>query len=80
MKAPTKTTKRRKSRADDDVKVEPSSGNVFADLGFPNPEEHLLKAELMIRIEQLIEKNGWTQAQAAERMNLDQPKVSRILR
>ena len=80
MKARSKTNKRRRTKADDDVKVEPSSGNIFADLGFPDAEEHLLKAELMVRIEQLIEKKGWTQAQAAERMKLDQPRVSRLLR
>ena len=80
MKARSKTNKRRRTKADDKVKVELSSGNIFADLGFPDAEEHLLKAELMVRIEQLIEKKGWTQAQAAERMKLDQPKVSRLLR
>ena len=80
MKARSKTNKRRRTKANDEVKVELSSGNIFADLGFPDAEEHLLKAELMVRIEQLIEKKGWTQAQAAERMKLDQPKVSRLLR
>lgn len=80
MKARSKTNRRRITKADDEVKVELSSGNIFADLGFPDAEEHLLKAELMVRIEQLIEKKGWTQAQAAERMKLDQPKVSRLRR
>ena len=64
----------------DDESVEPSSGNVFADLGFANAEEHLLKAEITSQIARLIGKKGWTQSQAAERMNLDQPKVSRLLR
>ena len=79
MKARSKTSKRKRSKADD-LTVEPSSGNVFADLGFPNPEEHLLKAEITLQIAQLIEKKGLTQAEAAERMNLDQPKISRLLR
>ena len=61
-------------------KVEISSGNVFADLGFENSEERLLKAKLATRIAQFIEKKGWTQAQTAERTALDQPKVSRLLR
>jgi predicted XRE-type DNA-binding protein len=73
-------TKRRKLKRNDDLTVELSSGNVFADLGRPDAEELLLKAELTWRITKLIEKNGWTQAQAAEHMNLDQPKVSRLLR
>ena len=80
MNARSKTTKRRKSKRDDDASVEPSSGNVFADLGLPDAEERLLKAEITSQIAQLIRKKGWTQSQAAERMNLDQPKVSRLLR
>src|SRR5215210_7260330 len=54
--------------------------NVFADLGFEDSEERLLKANLATRIAQLIEKKSWTQAQMAERTGLDQPKVSRLLR
>jgi predicted XRE-type DNA-binding protein len=80
MKAASKTSKRRKTKATDDQKVEPSSGNVFADLGLPDAEELLLKAKLATEIAQLIEKKGWTQSQTAERTNLDQPKVSRLLR
>ena len=72
----TKTTKRNATRE----KIELSSGNVFADLGFEDAEERLLKAQLATRIAQLIEKKGWTQAQTAERTGLDQPKVSRLLR
>jgi predicted XRE-type DNA-binding protein len=80
MRAKSKATKRRRSKPHNDLKVEPSSGNVFADLGLPNPEARLLKAELTFKISKLIEKKGWTQSQAAERMKLDQPKVSRLLR
>jgi predicted XRE-type DNA-binding protein len=64
----------------DDLKVEPSSGNVFADLGLPNAEELLLKAKITSQIAELIERKGLTQAQVAERIDLDQPKVSRLLR
>ena len=56
------------------------SDNVFADLGLPDPEERLMKAELVSRIAQLIEEKGLTQAQVAERTALDQPKISRLLR
>lgn len=76
-KAKVTKTKRRKANRE---KVEISSGNVFADLDFENPEECLLKAKLASKIGQLIEKKGWTQAQTAERTRLDQPKVSRLLR
>ena len=79
MKARTKVTKTKKRRARRE-KVEIGSGNIFADLGFEDSEQLLLKAELASRIAQLIEKKGWTQAQTAERTGLDQPKVSRLLR
>lgn len=79
MKAKVKATKARKSTANRD-RVEPSGGNVFADLGFQDSEERLLKAKLATKIAQLIERKGWTQAQTAERTALDQPKVSRLLR
>ncbi|HXM48543.1 MAG TPA: helix-turn-helix transcriptional regulator [Pyrinomonadaceae bacterium] len=62
------------------AKIESSSGNVFADLGFEDSEERLLKAKLASKIAQLIEQKGWTQAQTAARTALDQPKVSRLLR
>jgi predicted XRE-type DNA-binding protein len=73
------TTRARRPRSNDE-KVERGSGNVFADLGFQDAEERLLKAKLATKITQLIEKKGWTQAQTAERTSLDQPKVSRLLR
>ena len=79
MKKQVNATKARKSRGNAE-KVEPGSGNVFADLGFRDAEERLLKAKLATKIGQLIEKKGWTQAQTAERTGLDQPKVSHLLR
>lgn len=79
MRATVKSTKARKSKARSE-KVATSSGNVFADLGFEDSDERLLKAELATKIAQLIEKKGWTQAQTAGRTALDQPKVSRLLR
>ena len=57
-----------------------SSGNVFADLGLPNPEEALAKAELAQKIIVLIRKRGLTQIQAAKLLGVDQPKVSALTR
>jgi len=57
-----------------------SSGNVFADLGLANPEEALAKAELALRIAELIRARGLTQKQAAELLHVDQPKVSALVR
>src|SRR5215469_10803918 len=56
-----------------------SSGNVFADIGLPEPEVELLKAQLASLIRQVIEERQLTQADAAALMGIDQPKVSALL-
>ena len=61
------------------LEQEPSTGNVFADLGLPNPSEHLIKAGLVLRIDRIIRRRRLTQAAAAELMGIDQPKVSAML-
>ncbi|MDE0680639.1 MAG: helix-turn-helix transcriptional regulator [Gammaproteobacteria bacterium] len=63
-----------------DSNVEPGSGNVFADLGHPGAEAHLLKAELVARIDGLVRQRGITQSEAARLLGLAQPDVSRLLR
>ncbi len=68
------------ARAKEEIVVEESSGNVFADMGLPNPEERLAKAKLASAIQDVIELRGLTQVQAAELMGIDQPKVSKIIR
>ena len=64
----------------DDIRVEESSSNVFADLGYPNAEEALAKSRLAQRIADILEKKHLTQVQAAALLSIDQPKVSRLLR
>lgn len=64
----------------DDIKIERSGGNVFADLGHPESDTHLLKAELVVQISEIICGQRLTQAKAAEIMGLSQPDVSRLLR
>ena len=54
------------------------SSNVFADLGLPDAEELLAKAELARQIITTIDKRRLTQAQAAEILGIDQPKVSAL--
>ena len=54
--------------------------NIFADIGVPDPETHLLKAELVCRISDLINALKLTQAEAAVRMAMTQPDVSKMLR
>ena len=57
-----------------------SSGNVFADIGYARPGEALAKAELAHRITKIIERRRLTQAEAAEILKVDQPKVSALCR
>jgi predicted XRE-type DNA-binding protein len=57
-----------------------SSGNVFADIGLPDAEVSLVKADLIINIASLIKKKGLTQAQAAKIMGIAQPDVSKLMR
>ena len=63
----------------DEIKVQASSGNVFADLGLANPDELLIKAELVRQISNSIDARGLTQAEAARILGIDQPKVSALL-
>ena len=69
-----------KSTKSEEVKIERGGGNVFADLGRPDAETHLLKAELVTQIEEIIRGRQLTQAQAAVLLGLSQPDVSRLLR
>jgi predicted XRE-type DNA-binding protein len=61
------------------IAVTESSGNVFADMGVANPEEELAKAQLASHIRQAIRRRRITQIQAADLMELDQPKVSALM-
>src|SRR5919106_795714 len=64
------------------VRVTPSTGNVFRDLGFSNEEsEHLLvRADLLIQAQKAITSRRLTQAEAARVLRVTQPRVSDLLR
>jgi len=62
------------------VKVTEGSGNVFADIGLSNPEEHLVKAELVHQITTKMREQDLTQATAARLLGVTQPDVSKMLR
>jgi len=62
-----------------EIPVTPSTGNVFADMGLPEPEEELTKAQLATHIRQVIKRRRLTQVAAATLMAIDQPKVSALL-
>ncbi len=61
------------------LEQEPSTGNVFADLGLADAEEHLIKAGLVVKIGRIIRQRELTQTAAAQLMGIDQPKVSAML-
>lgn len=62
-----------------DIPVTASGGNVFADMGLPEPEEELTKAQLASHIRQVIKRRRLTQVAVAALMGIDQPKVSALL-
>lgn len=61
------------------IAVTASSGNVFTDLGLPEPEDELTKAQLASHIRQVIKRQRLTQVASAVLMGIDQPKVSALI-
>ena len=61
-------------------KVEVSSGNVFADLKLPDAEERQTKVHLAVAIQNEVTARNWSQAEAAEVLGINQPKVSALLK
>ena len=59
---------------------EVGSGNVFADIGLPNAGEHLIKAQLVYRIDALMKARGLKQVEAARLFGVKQPDISKMLR
>ena len=64
----------------DDTAVECGSGNVFADLGLPDADAHLVKAEPVSRIDDILRARGITQAEASRLLGLSRHDMSRLLR
>jgi predicted XRE-type DNA-binding protein len=56
------------------------SGNIFADLGLPNAEEHQLKAALVVQLKRLMAERELTQTEAAKLVEMKQPDLSKLLR
>ncbi len=61
------------------IPVEKSTGNVYADLGYADSEDMLVKAQIVSKIAEIIEQRRLTQEQAAKILRLTQPKISRLL-
>jgi len=54
--------------------------NVFKDIGVPNAEEHLVKAQLVYKIDTIMKKRRMKQTEAAALFGVRQPDISKMLR
>jgi len=62
------------------IRVEEGSGNVYTDLGYPDSESMLVKARLVAKIAEIMQRRALTQTRAAEILGLTQPKLSALLK
>jgi predicted XRE-type DNA-binding protein len=62
-----------------EMDVEVGSNNVYADLGYANADEMLIKAQLVTKIADILKRKGLNQTQAAALLGLTQPKLSNLL-
>lgn len=62
-----------------DFSVTPVGGNIFADLGFADAEDMKAKSMLAIHIRRSIKELNLTQAAAADKLGVNQPKISSIV-
>lgn len=69
-----------KHKVSERIPVYVGSGNVYADLGYADADEMLVKAQLVSKIAEIIRRRGLTQVEAAKVLGLTQPKVSAMLR
>ena len=59
---------------------EVGSSNVFKDIGVPNADEHLVKAQLVYKIDTIMKKRRMKQTEAAALFGVRQPDISKMLR
>ena len=62
------------------TKVEEGSDNVFADIGLPNPDEALAKADVAREINRIVSERRLTQLEAGKLLGIGQPRVSQLKR
>ena len=70
----------KKQRVMRGIPVEEGSGNVYKDLGYPDSESMLVKAQLTAKIAEIVQRRALTQTRTAEILGLTQPKVSALLK
>ena len=71
---------RHRTKAIRDTEIHEGSGNVYADLGYRDAEEMLVKARLVRKISEIVRSKGLTQVETAKILGLTQPKVSALFR
>ena len=64
----------------EEINIQKSSGNVFADLGLANPDELLVKAELARKISRIITQNNIAQLEAAQLLEIEEQKFSALMK
>lgn len=68
------------AKKQDAITVTVGSGNVFADIGLPNPDQELLKAQLTTEIYRIITSRRLTRTQAGKILGITQPDVALLIR
>jgi predicted XRE-type DNA-binding protein len=68
------------SNIEENIEFEMSSGNVFADMGFDNAEEMLLKSELVRQINHTIKGRELNSLQAIKLLNINEEMLSDLSR
>jgi len=71
---------KRKAKVIEGIEVEKGSRNVYADLGYADADDMLIKAKLVSKISEIVRSKGLTQVEIAKVLGLPQPKVSALLR
>lgn len=71
---------KRRTKAPRAIEIHEGSGDVYADLGYSDAEEMLVKAKLLRKISEIVRSKGLTQVETARILGLTQPKVSALLR
>lgn len=72
--------RKHRSKAARSIEIHEGSTSVYADLGYRNADEMLVKAKLVYKITEIVRGKGLTQAETAKILGLTQPKVSALLR
>lgn len=65
--------------SDERIKVEKGSGNVYKDLGFPNPDEMQAKAHLVFKIQDIIDERNLNLDEASKILSMDESELSDML-